>query len=631
MRIYIILDQYLLSQLKTYEQDYYDQKSLSVRQDGWKRTCLDEIRILSDFISLKKHLTELEFDLLGVTQDDLCYVLQKGVFNLINLEILRLDYLEDSQPINLQVQLRGMTNLKTLVLDLGLSELCKSNINLLGSQIDQLPNLECLKLILNVAKDNQKDVLSEPKVKNVKKKQLIFNCNNFKSRMPSLSLKSLIEKCQKIKDLELSLSHKINDRKNIQFLTSQLQNFKNLLSLRLSLDYNNLKCFELKAFGSNLGQIQTLITLKLDSKWNKISSTGIQELTSGLDKCVQLQNLSIDLSINNLQFQDMTVLGENLRKINTLNELNLQLKSKRYREGDIFKKKIQDLVGSAYYDISFGLDKDNSITVNINGNTHQNLTDLEIQKTNVDLQGQVKFGDFKNSQLAKSLLNSNQIRGLELQYNQKNFGAQVAEELIKALLQLPNLNSIKLCRLLTYYFLSVVISQNAVPQSQNLQKIELIFEQIYVITKKIDESGEAHYQINFIKTLNFLFQNFNRLTELSLQIKFPSYKKLESSTLENCENLKVLKLRFYEQEYFSDNVSSFCLSILKNCKNLVSLKIVTPYSNIDLDLLTDYLQHCSFLHTLKLKFGSYSFFDTESSKKILNKLLKLKELVTIKI
>ncbi|KAL4483151.1 hypothetical protein ABPG74_019177 [Tetrahymena malaccensis] len=447
--------------------------------------------------------------------------------------------------------------------------------------------------------------------------------------------------------------------------------------------------------------------------------------------------------------------------------VNKQRRSKRYREGEIFKKKIQDLVGSAYYDISFGLDKDNSITVNINGNTHQNLTDLEIQKTNVDLQGQVKFGDFKNSQLAKSLLNSNQIRGLELQYNylimsvsnkkeclinlrklflekkktfdnvfktliaprqdfskfrldfferkinwqkilnlslqfpkaymgdkdvtqiisilkncqnlktlslqliQKNFGAQVAEELIKALLQLPNLNSIKLCRLLTYYFLSVVISQNAVPQSQNLQKIELFFKQIYAITKKIDESGEAHYQINFIKTLNFLFQNFNRLTELSLQIKYPSYKKLESSTLENCENLKVLKLRFYEQgyKYFSANVSSFCQKILKNCKNLVSLKIVfdIEYCNIsrgqliqfitelpikpkiqnlslnfwdfylyqddhiDLDLLTDYLQNCSFLHTLKLKFR-HNFFDTESSKKIfLNKLLKLKKLVTVKI
>ncbi|KAL4453341.1 hypothetical protein ABPG74_017548, partial [Tetrahymena malaccensis] len=118
-----------------------------------------------------------------------------------------------------------------------------------------------------------------------------------------------------LQSVDLDLSKNGIDGKTISLIVSELDINKKLLTLNLTLKYQNLKCQDMIPLGVALSKLQNINKLKLDLNNNQISSKGFYELINGIENCSRLQYLSIDLSQNliNNSFQSGQQNNQNLK------------------------------------------------------------------------------------------------------------------------------------------------------------------------------------------------------------------------------------------------------------------------------------------------------------------------------
>ncbi|KAL4453340.1 hypothetical protein ABPG74_017547 [Tetrahymena malaccensis] len=217
-------------------------------------------QLLNIFVDLKNCKKLKNFDLsLDKIQNGSISIIGQGIEGYESLTDLNLNIMKDNvMSNNLFTEIRGMVNLKTLVLDFEGCLLEGEALSLFGSQMGMFPNLESLKLLL-------------------KKNDI--------------------------------------DGKTISLIVSELEINKKLLTLNLILKYQNLKCQDMIPLGVALSKLQNINTLKLDLNNNQISSKGFYELINCIENCSRLQYLSIDLSQNliNNSFQSGQQNNQNLK------------------------------------------------------------------------------------------------------------------------------------------------------------------------------------------------------------------------------------------------------------------------------------------------------------------------------
>ncbi|EAR89076.3 hypothetical protein TTHERM_00574290 (macronuclear) [Tetrahymena thermophila SB210] len=323
--------------------------------------------------------------------------------------------------------------------------------------------------------------------------------------------------CKNMTTLHINLESNNINQGDIKIIGTALENLNKLDNLYLGLQYNNIKEQGFNSLVRSISKLKNLQSLNLDLYKNNIEND--EKIEFEIQQCNLLTNLTLNLSQNCIQYEGAKSLGSAIQSFDKLKKLNIFLVNCQVREGI------------------------NYIAQGVSNCKNLQSLNLDLKMNNIESQEQ---------EVINTIANQKKLFYLNLNLCQNQF--LDSKFLVSFLNQLGTCSSLKDVK---FDFNSCAIDclglkalGKSISLCENLQSVDLNIEQNYIFEKGI---------LDFLQEIS----QCQKLFKLALIQKYSEV--LEMRKLEQPEKLGIFIKNIAEQ--FQEIVKQ-----LKQCKKLNTLE-----------------------------------------------------------